>query len=119
MMALATLIQLTSAIINDEIDDKVYDEDDDDDESDTDHCLGIVATLLRSRDSVCLVTSSDSLPTGLCQLQAMFIYDVTLAPHTATLYRHTHTTRIFIGLSLNQRTHRLGQTHLSSSNTNF
>ena len=50
-MALATFIQLTSAIINDEIDDKVDDDRDDDGEvSDTDHCLGIVATL--SRDCV-------------------------------------------------------------------
>ena len=47
-MALATFIQLTSAIINDEIDDKV--DDDDGEVSDTDHCLGIVATL--SRDCV-------------------------------------------------------------------
>ena len=69
-MALATLIQLTSAIINDEIDDKVDDDDDDDD-----HCLGIVATL--SSDCACV----DQQLGGAGVAVTLLLRDVTLAPH--------------------------------------
>ena len=67
-MALATLIQLTSANINDEIDDKVDDDDDD-------HCLGIVATL--SSDCDCV----DQQLGGAGVAVTLLLRDVTLALH--------------------------------------